>query len=79
MIVIQRRRPRLIVSSRMGVPVINFATVLFITYEFGCASWQAPPSGAQLGVGALGMQVSARGMTDFCSSASDVYKCITDA
>lgn len=47
----------------MGVPVINFATVLFITYEFGCASWQAAPSGAQLGVGALGMQVNARGMT----------------
>lgn len=31
----------------MGTPVINFAAVLFITQQLSCASWQAPPSGAQ--------------------------------
>lgn len=31
----------------MGTPVINFAAVLFITQQLSCASWQAPPPGAQ--------------------------------
>lgn len=45
----------------MGTPVINFAAVLFITQQLSCASWQAPPSGAQrerLDVGAWKRDVS---------------------